>query len=303
MSNFTRIITDYAAFRQCMDTNQFLQKAKEELIQTGRAFLAFRNDNATIYYNGSQLCSLYASNGYEPSIYDHYLPLVRSQTLRNELKKENYTEDMWRKKCGLREETFTDVFEEILDNIEKEQSPESVQASRFYQFSPLNPLADRDIVLLDVEAAFSFTGVKTDRIDLVFYHTKEKRLMFIEVKRLSDSRLYPNPRRNAQEPEVVEQLGRYRDRLNKEKQDINEQYNNVVSYYNTLSGENLPAIPGDSVPVLGLLLVEFTLSAKDRENKKSVLSMLKEKKFGSYAVGDTSSVKASTLKAMYKAIK
>ena len=62
-------------------------------------------------------------------------------------------------------------------------------------------------------------------------------------------------------------------------------------------------IEDNSKPLLGLLIVEFTRSTKDQENKKRVQAMLKDKKFKYYAVGNTSSVTPSTLTAIYNAIK
>ena len=81
MSNFTRKIGDMEALQKQLTTDGFLQAINRELIQTGRAFLAFRNDEATIYYNGNQLCNLSGSHGYEPMVYNHYLPITRSRTL------------------------------------------------------------------------------------------------------------------------------------------------------------------------------------------------------------------------------
>ena len=181
MSNFTRKIGDMEALQKQLTTDGFLQAINRELIQTGRAFLAFRNDEATIYYNGNQLCNLSGSHGYETMVYNHYLPITRSRTLSSHQKKEPYTIGQWRENIGSEELSFESVIKEILDNLEKESSPESLQASRFYRFSLLNKQTAHEIVLLDIEAAFSSTGEKTDRIDLVFYHRKDRRLMFVEV--------------------------------------------------------------------------------------------------------------------------
>ena len=306
MSNFTRKVTDFSAFKHSLKTHSFLCKINEELIQTGRAFLAFRNDEATVYYNGNQLCNLTATDGYFPSVYNHYLPLIRSRTLRKELRKENFLEDTWLKASNLASASFASVYDEILDNIKKEESPESLQASRFYRFSPLNLTEDYEIVLLDVEAAFPFAGEKTDRIDLVFYHTTKRQLMFVEVKRLSDDRLYPKAGlngNNTSDAEVIDQLIRYNDRCKSEAHAINKEYNKVISYYNALSGRNMELIEENSMPLLGLLVVEFTRSTKDQENKKRVQAMLKSKNFKWYAVGNTSSVTPATLTAIYNAIK
>ena len=91
MSNFTRKIGNMDALQNQLNTNGFLHEVNHKLIQNGRAFLAFRNDEATIYYNGNQLCSLSGSSGYKPTIYNHYLPITRSRTLASHQKKEPYS--------------------------------------------------------------------------------------------------------------------------------------------------------------------------------------------------------------------
>lgn len=300
MSNFSRSISNFEMLKSQLFSKDFLKKVDEGLIQTGKAFLAFRNEEATIYYNGNQLCNLAASNEYEPTIYNHYLPITRSKTICGFRKKEAYSVEQWRNDIGNPNLSFGDVLPEIKDNLEKEESPESLQASRFYRFSPLNRCENHEIVLLDIEAAFSYTGEKTDRIDLVFYHATDRRLMFVEVKRLSDSRLYA---KGAAPAEVMNQLKQYKKRLTAETQQINSQYNNVIDYYNALSGGNLPHIPQESEPLLGLLLVEFTRSKKDTANKKAVQDMMNQASFKMYSIGNTSSVTDATLTAIYKSIK
>lgn len=301
MSNFTRNIGNMKALQDQLKTDGFLKAINSDLIQTGRAFLAFRNDEATIYYNGNQLCNLPGSQGYEPMVYNHYLPITRSRTLSKKQKKEPYTIEQWQNNIDSEKLSFKSVFNEILDNLEKESSPESLQASRFYRFSPLNTKTTPEIVLLDIEAAFSSSDEKTDRIDLVFYHRKDRRLMFVEVKRLSDPRLDPKGKESA---DVIDQLKRYKDRLETEVQQITSQYNNSIDYYNTLSGGNLPHVSLESPPLLGLLLVEFNQSAIAIKKKNEVQEMITRNGFKWYAIGDTSNVKEdSTMPAIYKALK
>ena len=96
MSNFTRNINDLSALKQQLETNGFLHKVYHDLIQTGQAFLAFRDNEATVYFNGNQLCNLSVSNDYAPTIYNHYLPITRSRTLASSQKKESYSVKKWR---------------------------------------------------------------------------------------------------------------------------------------------------------------------------------------------------------------
>lgn len=127
--------------------------------------------------------------------------------------------------------------------------------------------------------------------------------MFVEVKRLSDPRLYP---KGANSAEVISQLTRYERRLKTEAQQITSQYNNTIDYYNTLSEGNLPHVSPELPPLLGLLLVEFNRSAIKQKNE--VQEMIKHNGkhngFKSYAIGDTSNVtEVSTIAAIYKALK
>ena len=301
-SNFRRNITDFTSFENQLQNNDFLQIVYRDYVQQGTAMLTFRDEEATIYYHGNQLCNLKAapqqSVSFLPTIYNRYLPLLRSQVISTNLKAENYLESTWLEKAKISGYSYSSVLPEILDNINKDSSPESTQVSRFYKFSPLNCTKNSEILLLDVEAAFSCTGEKTDRIDAVFYHTGKRRLMFVEVKRLSDSRV--QEKKGAQ-AEVIQQMKGYQDTIRNEKTNIIAQYNCVIDYYNKLSKskKQIPAI-ADVEPLLGLLLVEFTSSQKDQEKKKAVISTLKQENFNVYAIGNTNHMtEESTLAAIY----
>lgn len=297
MSNFMREIRNFDLLEKQLKENRFLDRIDKGYIQQGKAFLTVRNNEATIYYHGNQLCSLLSRNDFQPSVYNHYLPLTRSKTLQKVLKKMNYTEMQWQEKEGNDKITFHGVLPEILDHITMEQSPESLQASRFYQFSPLNINEQHDIVLLDIEAEFAESGEKTDRIDLVFYYTVEKRLMFVEVKRLRDERL---KEKDGKQAEVIDQLDRYSRRLCAEKDEINIQYNHVIGYYNRLSAKNMPLIE-DAEPLLGLLLVEY--SQKDIGKKGKIETLLQMKGYKKYAIGNTENLTKATLTAIYEALR
>jgi len=301
-SKFTRQITSITDLKAVLNTPNravpFLKRIYDSLILNGTAFLAFRNKEATIYYAGNQLCNLVEKEAYFPTVYDRYLPLIRSKVLTTK-KAKSITEAEWLTDAGISRKTLLDVLPEILDNIEKDKAPESFQASRFYYFSPLAAGRDHNIVLLDVEAAFA-TENERERIDLVFYNKNEQRLMFIEVKRLYDNRwnhktvIDNNGKKSytVDTREVLDQMEKYRDRLKTESGKIIEQYNRVISYYNELSGSNMPPIVDDSY-VLGLLLVEFTSSKEDRERVKIIRGAFKQKGFNVSAIGDTKSLTAN----------
>ena len=301
--NFIRKISNLQLMQSKLNNDVFLKKVKDNYISKGKALLTFRNDEATVYYNGNQLCNTSFKLGKTPqgelTVYEKYLPLIRSAHLGSKKSSKNVTEEQWRKETGINNYSFEDVLPEILDNISKDSSPESTQVSKLYKFSPLNldAPAEREIILLDVEAAFAKTGEKTERIDAVFYHTKEHRLMFIEVKRLSDGRIQEKDGNTA---EVIKQLSGYKKVIDSEKQNIVDQYNNVIKYYNDILSKNkIPLMKDCKDPLLGLLLVEFTSQNKDKEQKKKAEEILAKNGMGIYSIGNAENVKDETLAKIY----
>lgn len=308
MAHFVREITNFFEFEKQLKDNCFLESIHNLLLKNGRALLTFRNDEATIYYNGNQLCNISATNGFQPSIYNQYLPITRSHirdTQRN-CAKENYIESQWQDDIKCSHLSFVEVLSEIIDNIEKDSSPESLQASRFYRFSPLNSSENHKIVLLDIEAAFATPRGKTERIDLVFYHTEEQQLFFVEVKRLSDTRI--KIKKDADgivipPKKAIEQLNAYKNRIDTDRANIISQYNNVIRYYNTLlKSTTIKSIPQNSVPKLGLLLVEYT--SHDKEEVKDIKTVINANGHKVYAIGDTARMtEDKTLAAIYNTFK
>lgn len=311
-SNFNRYLKDVSALKNRLEEDTFLKNVNDTLIQTGKALLTFRNGNATIYYEGRQLCNMPYKSGmtsdsaYLPAIYNHYLPVVRSKTLTGDIKKQNLTEVDYQKNtnsiCN-----FSSQLAEILDNMDKERDDEAYQVSGFYKFSPMLRKNCSTVVLLDIEAAFAQTGQKTDRIDMVLYNVIEKQLIFVEIKRLSDSRLYEDPKTN--EPaEILEQLARYRDRLSNEKNTVIEAYNRVIEYYNELSDSDykIPVMDTDSAadPLLGLMVVECTNTERYHPERASVqfqslCEELKKNNFKMYTYGSLKNATPGTLLDIY----
>lgn len=311
MSNFVRKISDFDAFQKQWTENNFLRVIDEDLIKKGKALLTFRDNNATIYYQGRQLSTMHRRNKggkdvpYLPTIYNHYLPIVRTETLLGHCRKENYLESEYIN-GNYGGHTFTSVLPEILDNMDRERDAEAHQVSGLYRYSPMVPTNDSDIILLDIEAAFAQSGEKTDRIDVVLFNKTEKRLIFVEVKRLSDSRLYRN-RKAGLPPEILEQLNAYKRRISQESQTIREQYNRVIEYYECLTNREIPRI-GDQLPLLGLLVVECTDIECNRKDYatpefQALCSNIEKSGFKMYTYGDTKNIKPGTLDKIYRAFK
>lgn len=306
MSNFARKISDITELQKMIQNDAAISKVYTELISKGKALLAFRNNEATIYYNGNRLFSLQSKNNFVPTVYNQYLPITRSH-LKNSanIAKEMYSEEQWKKETKISNLNFSEYMTEILENIEKDSSPESIQASRFYRFSPLNSTERHEIVLLDIEAEFAAKGEKAERIDLVFYHTTRNELMFVEVKRLSDSRIKVKKTASGNNtPMVVNQLNGYKNKLVSEKADVISEYNNVIDYYNTFAtnANKIPSIPENANILLGLLLVEFKSS--DKKAVSDIKALIKKNDHKVYSIGNTvNATKDNTLAAIYKSFK
>lgn len=292
---FKREISDISAFAAQLNSNPFLHKIYTDLIRSGKALLTFRDNTATIYYQGGQLCHM-DGPGFEPEVCQGYLPLLRSKVLSSQsIHSITLTKGQWLHQASISSCSFCSVLPEILDNIQKDRGQEGIQVSCFYQFSPLrNPMQSK-VVLLDIEAAFK----NDDRIDLVLYHTEECRLVFVEVKRLHDSRCHDKAGGPA---EVLGQLDRYEKIIAAQKQKIITAYNNVIDYYNQLSGRKMPPIKEVS-PKPGLLLVEFTADSEDQQLKKAIVKEVTDNNFPVYPIGNAERATEKTIEAIYKKFK
>ena len=295
MSNFTRKIINVENLISKFEENDFLKEAKKRII-SNKVMLTFRNKEATLYYKGRQLCNMKENNNFEPLIYGKFLPIIRS--IKNDNKK-CYSENEYREKLSEKIQCnakikFTDVLPEIYDYLDFESDKEASFAAELYKFSPFN--ADK-IILLDIEAAFAESEESTDRIDLVFYHTEEKRLLFIELKRLKDKRF--KDIENNVNNEVIEQMKRYKARITNEKDLINQQYNNVIDYFNKFCNKNIPHIE-NKTPLLALLVTEYNKAEERSEKMKSIKQLCEENNIGFSQRGDTNLEKDATLEKWFK---
>ena len=296
---------DMKELQDVFSNNIFLVELKNNLINKGKALLAFRNDEATIYYKGNNLCSIrkQKKNGkYDIDIYSKFLPLSRSKALEK-TNLSRYTEKEWQEVENTKK-TFLDVLPEIKDNIEKDANPEAKQVSNLYKYSPLAK-ENNEIVLLDIEAEFegieirSETKTLLDRIDVVLYHTVDKRLIFLEVKRLDDPRF---KMQNGSYDKILSQLEEY-DKVLKDKSYIdnfNTQYTEVIKYYNRIN-PNFKEIKIENPPLLGFLLVEFNNS--DKKCISEITKAIKDKHYVVCSIGNTEHLTPKTLKEWYRKIK
>ena len=100
-----RNISNLQLMQSKLNNDVFLKKVKDNYISKGKALLTFRNDEATVYYNGNQLCNTSFKLGKTPqgelTVYEKYLPLIRSAHLGSKKSSKNVTEEQWRKETGI----------------------------------------------------------------------------------------------------------------------------------------------------------------------------------------------------------
>lgn len=310
---FTRQL-DGQLFQQALgNMGSFLKEVYDNYICKGKALLTIRNNDVTVYYQGNQLCQYQENKGFtDPTIYSKFLPLW------SVVKDHKYcTEGEWLSKTGIGTSyRFSDVFLEILGNIERLRDGEAYQVSHLYKFSPLC-INTSDIVLLDIEAAMAESDksedgkVKNERIDVVLYHTIERQLIFVEVKRWADNRLQKNGK---VETDILKQMTRYYNALHdpKKKQEIMDAYDNVINFYNSLPIQNgtkrkLDVIDREKELLLGLCIVEYTSDKqpkvtklkKDISSKECVCDNNMKWTIPVVSIGDTKNTTEKTLNALY----
>lgn len=99
-------------------------------------------------------------------------------------------------------------------------------------------------VILDQEVEFAEPGEKPDRIDLCWFDTGGKTLVFVEVKRVEDRRLFAIAGNGP--PKVLAQLRRYQDRLSRHRGEVLEAYRRVVDLKRQLGlGGGLLGVPDE----------------------------------------------------------
>jgi hypothetical protein len=96
-------------------------------------------------------------------------------------------------------------------------------------------------LVVDQEIAFQAPGESRDEVDLCYFDSTTKRLVFVEVKRRCDVRLLPSPN---EPPEVLQQLKAYSQRLKDNRDCILKTYSHAVALKRELGlEERLKGVP------------------------------------------------------------
>ena len=255
-----------STFNRDYDNSLNLKESQNSLIvkmmddvSKGEAFLAFRpKKQITIYMKGRKLCVMNPSNNYSPEIESKCLPILKSSSNEGAI-----TENKWKEKTGVSEFSWGDIYTEIKDNLGQALSPEAEISSGLYKFSPMATIVSPEIILLDIEAKFSYSKKEENnndsRIDLVLYNINTRQLAFVEVKRFDDDRLQKNG--DLQE-EIKKQLRAYEKLIKSEKNDIIREYNKTIKAYSSIYKISIEPIDEKMNILLSLLITDYSSGRK-----------------------------------------
>lgn len=215
-----------------------------------KVFPAIRKDRVDFYYGGGKLFS-YERTQFRTHI--KYASVIRGA-------KGSYVTEAQLRACTP-VTRFEESYEDIKSNCSKLSGQERHELSKLHAaHSLVREPRKSSIVVLDIEAAFSPASREEDdgldMIDLVLLDTVSREIRFIEGKRLDDPRI----KAKDNNPEVVRQIARYRERLagKADRRHLCEQYAKhiaAISDLYELKG-NLPA-PKSVNPEPGLFIFGF----------------------------------------------
>lgn len=248
-------------------------------IDKGKVFPAIRNEYIDFYFNGGRIFK------YEKDFETHikYASVFKS--------KSDYIIEDDLKEIGIIK-NFAEGYENIKKNCSLYSGDEAKGVSEIYNEFSCAKKINSDIVVIDIEIALSsnneFTeDKKRNRIDLLLYNQKERKLRFIEAKTFSNSEIWSSK----SNPKVLEQIQRYEEQLEKRENEIIEAYSNYVGIINELFDLNIEK-PDKLDKHAALLIFGF-----DRDQSQGRLTYLKKslKSTKYYPIGNVKSIKVITL--------
>ena len=185
---------------------------------------------------------------------------------------------------------FLDGYDVMKNNAQLYAEKEGLGVSSLYH--GCSYLSDSNIVVLDIEIAFSKEKEPDkakralDKIDILLYNKKERRLRFIEAK------LFDNPDLRAKldldkNPKVIGQIQRYEKQVKKQHDNIIASYQQYIKTLNGLFGISIPP-PKKLDKNVGLLVFDFGMDEKEGLLKKQITKNAKYKDIRIAPIGSLS---------------
>jgi len=170
----------------------------------------------------------------------------------------------------------------------------------YSRFASVLASEERPVVVLDIEASFDADAIDDDgsesvqdRMDLVLFDTKTRRILCVEAKHLSNPEL-----RAAEGPApVVGQIQRYRQQLQLQNDYILAAYRQSVQILSQVFSVSLPE-PEAIVPDVPVLIFGFDAAQRDQVVNK-IIGSLNSCGVRGVRIGDPSLATAGTLQRWF----
>jgi hypothetical protein len=253
----------------------FTEKLLPDIVR-GDVFPAVRGGYMSFYHKGGSLFK-YAQNGFSTHIKYAFVPE----------KSDNYvTEDYL---LNLKPVSFLDGYGQIKKNCKNYAGDEAEGVSELFIFSPMHGGEKQRYYLIDIEVAFESNNEdkKTDQIDILLYDNEERKLLFCEAKHFSNNEIWAIENNK---PEVIKQLVRYKEQIQKRREEIIGQYKNCYSILRDCFDIPWLKDPEGVYDDCGLLIFGFDRSQQEKIKKLLVGDgSLEDCNF--YTKGDISNLK------------
>ncbi len=195
-----------------------------------------RNDKLTVYYGGQAFLgeiklekgSLVAKTNIK------FVPTIKEDAAELTLVEQPNGSGL-RFKNGIRPLEIGIASESICqgykNRIEKEWGPESKLVRNICRHG-----GHKSNQILDQEVVFQTTDDPRNKIDICHFDFSVNAIVFAEIKRVNDGRLFLSSRND--EPEVISQLRYYGQQINKYKKELVSVYKNVLRLKSAIGLEN-----------------------------------------------------------------
>ena len=202
---------------------------------------------------------------------------------------------------------FYEGYENIKERAKLYASPEAIGVYNICKAGSI--LSDNNYIVLDIEIAFakiesdkiekkpesainqmeknSNKKIKQDRIDMLLYSIKDRKLLFVEVKHYSNKEI-----RATNTPKVVEQIERYNKVINDKYEELIRKYTNYIKNLNELFNIEI-SNPNEIVKNCGLIIFDFDSNQRDEYLNQSIFPKLRNIK--TYSIGDIKTIKVQKL--------
>ena len=245
-------------------------------------FPAIRNSEIGFYYKGGLLFNYNCSN-------HQFKTHIKYAAVINNGNKDSYLSETTLKNSSLITD-FSVGYDRIKENCKNYSGIEALGVSHLYhKFSYLN--TNEEVVVLDIETVFSDSNNKSDRIDILLFNKKEKKLMFVEAKHYSNPELWAS---SGNCPKVYNQIERYNRIIKNCKNTILSAYREYIDICNKLFNLNLP-YPLDIVNETKLYIFGFNNDQKKGKLNPLIANNQWLKEVPIYIRGHQENIDAKTL--------